>query len=245
MANWSNTDIKFEGKADTVKFIMEQFEKHGYEIDKEFTCPKILNHMVSPTRNTTLSKKEWKEYAKECRRNYSKEKLNELVIDVITPKMAERYMKKYGALNWYDWNVKNWGTKWNANNQASLDIETDEDNNKILYISLLSPWVGAVVWFVRVCNKYNLSGVFIDYESDLDFFHKIVVKNEKIIEEIKANFLSDESIEELGVEYFLECYDGYFETKEDLDDRRNQYLIDEFVKHGYDKEKLAKYYGIE
>ena len=27
---------------------------------------------------------------------------------------ADRRMKEYGALNWYDWSYNNWGTKWNA-----------------------------------------------------------------------------------------------------------------------------------
>ena len=40
---------------------------------------------------------------------------------------------EYNALNWYDWSIKNWGTKWNAssfitfNNTQSLTFETAWD----------------------------------------------------------------------------------------------------------------------
>jgi len=32
----------------------------------------------------------------------------------ITQAEAERRAAEYGALNWYDWQLANWGTKWNA-----------------------------------------------------------------------------------------------------------------------------------
>jgi len=32
----------------------------------------------------------------------------------ITQQMSDDMKKKYGADNWYDWAINNWGTKWNA-----------------------------------------------------------------------------------------------------------------------------------
>ena len=32
----------------------------------------------------------------------------------ITQQMSDDMKKKYGADNWYDWSINNWGTKWNA-----------------------------------------------------------------------------------------------------------------------------------
>ena len=33
---------------------------------------------------------------------------------VYTGSLGEKERKKYGSNNWYDWSIKNWGTKWNS-----------------------------------------------------------------------------------------------------------------------------------
>ncbi len=39
--------------------------------------------------------------------------------------LAERFIEQYGASDWYNWQVKNWGTKWDvgADGQPAQDIE--------------------------------------------------------------------------------------------------------------------------
>lgn len=34
--------------------------------------------------------------------------------DIFQGSLGEKEREKYGDKNWYDWNTKNWGTKWNA-----------------------------------------------------------------------------------------------------------------------------------
>lgn len=46
----------------------------------------------------------------------------------ITKKMSKRFKKEFGADNWYDWHLANWGTKWNAYDQIS-----DEGSNVITF----------------------------------------------------------------------------------------------------------------
>ena len=50
-------------------------------------------------------------------------------------KKAEQRLKKYGAKDWYDWNNKNWGTKWN-----SCETEIIEDERDGLTYSFNTAW---------------------------------------------------------------------------------------------------------
>lgn len=48
-----------------------------------------------------------------------------------------RYMNRilYGAANWYDWNVKNWGTKWNA-----MDVTCNREDDSTVVCDFDTAW---------------------------------------------------------------------------------------------------------
>lgn len=50
----------------------------------------------------------------------------------ITKEMQKEYLKKYGCDNWYDWAIRNWGTKWGA-----YDI-TDWEGDTITFFTAWS-----------------------------------------------------------------------------------------------------------
>ena len=41
----------------------------------------------------------------------------------ITPDEQDRQIAQYGATNWYDWSIDNWGTKWSPAGDVSVDIQ--------------------------------------------------------------------------------------------------------------------------
>lgn len=41
-------------------------------------------------------------------------------------KSNKELIKKYGADNWYDWSVKNWGTKWNTDSVRKISPQAVE-----------------------------------------------------------------------------------------------------------------------
>lgn len=49
----------------------------------------------------------------------------------IPAQTRERWRQKYGADNWYDWQLSNWGTKWNA---YSISQVNDVKHGRVIYI---------------------------------------------------------------------------------------------------------------
>ena len=65
--------------------------------------------------------------------------------------------QKYGADNWYDWQINNWGTKWNASN---VDIIMDEK----LYYNFDTAWSPPEPWFYKLVQKYPNIDMHLEYE---------------------------------------------------------------------------------
>ena len=77
-------------------------------------------------------------------------------------------IKKYGYKDWYDWNIANWGTKWDF----SLDnIERTDDNT--LTASFDSAWAPPIDAYIKLCALgFEIEAMY--YEPGMAFVGKFV-----------------------------------------------------------------------
>ena len=69
--------------------------------------------------------------------------------DIFQGNLGEAERKLYGDRNWYDWNQKNWGTKWNSYSNRvdlveiranTLNFITDKENLSVLCYYFETAW---------------------------------------------------------------------------------------------------------
>lgn len=105
------------------------------------------------------------------------------------------FMEKYGAANWYDWNVQNWGCKWNCDAQ---DWNREDDTISFWFDSPWGPPTELYNFIVneldmQVAASYNEEGMafvgeFVDgenftYEYDYDDIDSLNDVPEHLVEE--------------------------------------------------------------
>ena len=89
MPNWTANNVLFVGKRKQLETLKDMLKSNDNDFDFNniIPIPLELTDTVSGSEN---AKPDWqKEQSKELK-------------------------AKYGADNWYDWSIDNWGTKWNA-----------------------------------------------------------------------------------------------------------------------------------
>jgi hypothetical protein len=100
----SPESMKIESGTNTdISLAIYEFEKTGSDI-------RLVNYLSYPwvkTENITNTS-ELCEYIKKCNR-YSKE----------LGRLAYENIIQYGCKDWYEWNCKYWGTKWNSSDSSS------------------------------------------------------------------------------------------------------------------------------
>jgi hypothetical protein len=77
-----------------------------------------------------------------------------------TEKTNDELIKKYGSDNWYDWYIKNWGTKWDVGISSSI-VSQSADQIKYHFNSAWSP---PIAWLEFVSVLYPKLEFILDYE---------------------------------------------------------------------------------
>ena len=77
----------------------------------------------------------------------------------ITQEMSDDYIARFGANNWYDWAVKNWGTKW-----GGYDAERESPDT----VKFLTAWSTPINAIKSLSIKYPHAEFTVRY-ADEDF----------------------------------------------------------------------------
>lgn len=152
-------------------------------------------------------------------------------------------VEKYGCSDWYKWSIQNWGTKWDMLDSEDIEdkfIYKLEKSGQVISIVFNSPWRGPFIWFEKVCQKYNLTGSYIDVESGNDFCLKIEYCEGCLTEYKLEDFLCSTNIETFGYRDLLWCYESFDSLK-----REYEFDYQIFIDCGITKEEIKSFFDDE
>lgn len=90
-------------------------------------------------------------------------------------KEAKALVKKFGADNWYDWQVANWGTKWD------VDAEVSDLGDKSISINFDSAWSPPVAAIIKLGELFPKLEFALTYqEGGMCFAGKLTVKGDEV-----------------------------------------------------------------
>jgi hypothetical protein len=118
MPNWCYNTVRISGHGNyKVEKLMEAVKGKKVEQDgKEYQSPFSFNSIVpmpEDIRDTTSPTR---------------------ISETNTQEQVDALQEKYDVTNWYDWAIKNWGTKWDLNAfHDDTQVDYHEDANEVTY----------------------------------------------------------------------------------------------------------------
>ena len=202
MPNWVYNGLTIEGNPDLVKDLVKQMNKpfvmlhDNWNIEKQemqvsqttypnpvFAFYNIFNHRQDGVSDL--------EYVKQPARSD---------LDVNDPNWWEDIQAKAQTSNsWYDWNCRNWGTKWDVavsdNSQYSdtyIEGPTENGENLVVYYNFNTAWSPPFAALAKLSSQYPSLLFTLSYEEETGWGGE-------------CEFLRGEQLE--GSEYESKCRD--------------------------------------
>lgn len=95
----------------------------------------------------------------------------------------------YGSNNWYDWNIANWGTKWDATITDDEWFVYNEDRTAELNFE--TAWSPPVAWIEKASLVYPELVFAIQYEEEgMQFSGKVMANNGNLTKLEDEEFVS-------------------------------------------------------
>ena len=142
-----------------------------------------------------------------------------------TPEEKERLKALYGAVDWYDWQVNNWGTKWDVEATISNDSHANNNpaflsklqtGNRVVTINFDSAWAPPSPAMKVLAKQFPNTNIYHVYdEPGVDFGgYAMYSKGECLKEEEGSSFYV--------MKTYFEPDDDIFDYFPDNDQRGNE-----------------------
>ena len=227
MPNHITNRLTIIGTEEQVKPVREAIrgerEDQFIDFNKIAPIPKELENTQSPIR--IISQKEYDKQEKRIvEGNLTNDEKNFGLSRGLTQKLVDEYRKKFGHSDWYNWQIENWGTKWNAYEQVQIDENVIEFQT---------------AWSTPFSLLVNLSELFseVTFEvrfADEDFGYNVGEYTLLGGDEILTN-IPDGGSEEA----YLMAMDIQYGTPEDYFDCNQEIFTDDYIEE--DDEELSDY----
>ena len=173
-----------------------------------------------------------------------------------TDEQIAELVKKYGATDWYDWSLKNWGCKWDA---RDIEIEESGDDN-LLYLIFDTPWSPPIDFYTKLANEYKVEITATYTEESVAFcgrFQSSVVRGEVVInhdsydtghlqKEVLSLYAEQNDKQVTADEFLDELHSIYFTSYPEIGDfYDSEEMFGEFwLEDRLEDKEFCKQYGI-
>lgn len=162
MPNWTSNDVTIVCKsAEQAREIaaLVMSADNEFDFDRIIPMPETLD--IEESGKTRLDLAFYcKSKGLQNPSRYSAEVDEDFKPDLENGRIAYENIKKYGAMTWYDWSCRNWGTKWNSHG-ASTTFGDDVVGNKV-YSRFDTAWSCPLPVLVRLSEKFPDAEIVLD-----------------------------------------------------------------------------------
>jgi hypothetical protein len=139
MPNWCNNNFSISGSTETIQDLWESAQKTGGLLSAVRPLPEILEGTTSPTPAD------------------------------IDPVQQRTMIAQTGCDNWYDWQVKNWGTKWDVSIEG-LEFTDNGDGTAMIEGWFDSAWSPPIEAYEQMADDFDSCYISATYhEPGMDF----------------------------------------------------------------------------
>jgi hypothetical protein len=190
MPNWVSNSLIIEGSADTIKAIKEQLARPILDKSKDYQTGEVKETVITPVmsfRNIIFVPDDKIDLYHETNGSKKDEATGEMIRTGDT------------EWNWYNFNNREWGTKWDIHHGVFLA----EDKPDSLIYAFDTAWSPPVEAMLRLTEQYPEAKIILDYEEEQGWGGRILFTNggHTQIEEYDIPSSHAEMIERRG-----ECY---------------------------------------
>jgi hypothetical protein len=180
MPNWCSTSLVVRGPEDEIKSFYEGCVTVNDEGETQYNilqghlpCPKELSETTSTSALKEIPEN-WKKMVTDG--EWTQEQYDQRVAENNELlKKQEANKAKFGASDWYDWQVNNWGVKW-GDCETDFHTKPQPTGHKDLWFTTASfqtPWGTASPAFRELSKKYPNCIFMADSDEEAGFFQGI------------------------------------------------------------------------